>query len=150
MQEAEPRADGNRDVAPGEAIAPGNYCGLRVRVCGDRAGLEWDQEKPEYLRFNRINEPDRTLWRGRGGGMLAEAERFVRLPRGHPEGVHDVWANLYAELAVAVAARRAGETLPDDLLAYPDVMDGLAGVRFVEAAITSNAGGGSWQSLTPD
>jgi predicted dehydrogenase len=79
------------------------------------------------------------LGRGYGGGMLEPAVRFVRMPRGHPEALTDAWANLYTEFAVAIDARRSGTTLPEGLLAYPTVVDGAKGVKFVEAAIQSNA-----------
>ncbi|MFC6490264.1 Gfo/Idh/MocA family protein, partial [Nitratireductor sp. GCM10026969] len=62
--------------------APGNYCGLRLRVYGHKGGLEWDQEKPEYLRYTPLNEPERMIVRGHGAGVLPAAERMVLLPRG--------------------------------------------------------------------
>jgi predicted dehydrogenase len=73
--------------------------------------------------------------------MLEPAIRFVRMPRGHPEALTDAWANLYTEAAVAIDARRSGQTLPEGLLAYPNVTDGAKGVKFIEAAIQSNASG---------
>jgi predicted dehydrogenase len=127
--------------------AVGNYCGLRLRVYGTEGGLEWDQEIPEYLHFNRLNEPARTISRGMGGGMLPGAERFVHLPRGHPEALTDAWANLYSEFAIAVAARRAGEALPKGLLSFADVNEGLRGIAFVEAAIASDRADGIWVDL---
>lgn len=74
-------------------------------------------------------------------GIRPAAARMARMPRGHPEALTDAWANLYTEAAIAVAARRNGETLPPDLLAFPTLADGLAGMRFIEAAIRSHAEG---------
>lgn len=122
----------------------GTYCGLRLRVSGTEAGLEWNQENPEYLRYSRLNEPTQLLARGYGAGMEPEAERFVRMPRGHPEALTDAWANLYTEMAIAIEARRGGRSLPDDLLAYPTVEDGAKGIRFVNAAAKSNSSG-TWE-----
>ena len=127
--------------------APGNYCGLRFRIYGSKGGLEWDQEVPEYLRFNPISQPGEVISRGKGGGMLPGASRFVHLPRGHPEALTDAWANLYAEFAVAISARRAGETVPAGMLSFADVTAGLRGVAFVEAAIASHEAGGTWTDL---
>jgi predicted dehydrogenase len=124
--------------------AAGTQCGLRLRVFGDLAGIEWEQENPEYLRYNRVDEPSQTISRGFGAGMGIAASRLVRMPRGHPEALTDAWANLYTEFAIAVEARRAGETVPEGLLAYPTVMDGALGVKFVQAAVASNAAGGTW------
>jgi predicted dehydrogenase len=121
--------------------AAGTQCGLRLRVFGTQAGLEWNQEEPEFLRFTPLDSPTQIIGRGYGAGMLPGAVRFVRMPRGHPEALTDAWANLYTELAVAIDARRSSVALPGDLLAYPTVVDGAKGVKFVEAAIRSNATG---------
>lgn len=124
--------------------AAGAQCGLRIRVFGETAGLEWDQENPEYLRFNPVGQPAQIISRGFGSGMGVEASRFVRMPRGHPEALTDAWANLYTEFAIAVAARREGRTLAPGLLRHADVVDGAKGVCFVEAAAASAASGGAW------
>jgi predicted dehydrogenase len=124
--------------------AAGTQCGLRLRVFGENAGLQWDQENPEFLHFNAVGEPAQVLSRGLGAGMGIEASRFVRMPRGHPEALTDAWGNLYTEFAVAIEARRAGTTLPDGLLRFPTVLDGARGVRFIEAAVASAAAGGAW------
>jgi predicted dehydrogenase len=121
--------------------AAGTQCGLRLRVFGALAGLEWNQENPEFLSFTPLDSPTQIIGRGYGAGMLPAAVRFVRMPRGHPEALTDAWANLYTELAVAIDARRVGRTLPEGLLAYPTVVDGARGVKFVEAAVRSNATG---------
>jgi predicted dehydrogenase len=127
--------------------APGNYAGLRLRLFGEKGGLEWDQEFPEQLRYTPLGEPQRIIQRGRGSGMLPEAERLVHLPRGHGEALTDAWANLYAELGFVIAARRSGVTLPGGLVRYTDANEGAAGVRFIEACADSNEAGGSWVSL---
>jgi predicted dehydrogenase len=119
--------------------AAGTQCGLKLRVFGTLGGLEWEQENPEFLRYTPLDSPTQVFGRGYGGGMLEPAVRFVRMPRGHPEALTDAWANLYTEFAVAIDARRSGATLPEGLLAYPTVVDGAKGVKFVEAAIQSNA-----------
>ena len=121
--------------------AAGTQCGLRLRVFGTLAGLEWNQENPEFLSFTPLDSPTQIIGRGYGAGMLPAAARFVRMPRGHPEALTDAWANLYTELAVAIDARRSGKPLPEGLLAYPTVVDGAKGVKFVDAAVRSNATG---------
>lgn len=121
--------------------AAGTQCGLRLRVFGTLAGLEWNQENPEFLRFTPLDSPTQIIGRGYGAGMLEPAVRLVRMPRGHPEALSDAWANLYLEAAVAIDARRSGRSLPEGLLGFPDVVDGARGVKFVEAAVQSNAAG---------
>lgn len=125
-------------------VAPGAHCGLRIRVFGDKASLEWNQEEPELLHVRRFGEPARVLTRGEGAGIGTHAARFVHMPRGHPEALSDAWGNLYEEFAIAIEARRLGRTLPEGLLAYPTVVDGALGVKFIEAALASSQSGGAW------
>ena len=127
--------------------APGNHCGLRFRVYGDRGGLQWDQEHPERLKYTPLDEPEQTIVRGQGAGMAAASERMTLLPRGHGEALPDAWGHLYTEIALAVEARRSGETLPDGLLQLPDIHTGIRGVRFVNAAADSHEAGGAWVDL---
>lgn len=122
--------------------APGNACGLRLRVYGETGGLEWNQEFPEIVQHAKIDEPTRTIMRGHGKGMLPEAEQMIRLPRGHGEGVSDAWCNLYTEMAIGLQAHRSGET--SDVL-VPDIIEGVRGVLFVDAAAESAEQDGAWQ-----
>jgi predicted dehydrogenase len=131
-------------------VAPGNSCGLRLRVYGARAGLEWDQENPEALKFDVFGEPTRILSRGVGAGIGPAAIRLTRTPRGHPEGWIEAWANLYLEFAVAIDARRNGREVPGERLDYPTVEDGARGMQFIEAVVMSSRAGGSWVDLASD
>lgn len=131
-------------------VAPGNACGLRLRVYGEKAGLEWDQENPEYLRYDIFGEPPRILSRGVGAGARPAAIRLTRTPRGHPEGWIEAWANLYAEFSAAIDARRRGRMLPPGTVDYPTVADGARGVQFIDAVVRSSAAGGAFVELTED
>lgn len=128
-------------------VAPGNACGLRLRLYGERGGLEWDQEHPEVLRLAPLGEPVRVLTRGVGAGLMPEALRLVRTPRGHPEGRLEAWANFYGEVAVAIEARRQGRALPPGLVAFATVEDGARGVAFIEAVHRSHRAGGAWTGM---
>jgi len=124
--------------------AAGTDCNIRLRVFGEKAGLEWNHEFPDYLHFNRLNEPKQVIVRGEGAGMSAAASRFNRVPRGNPQGWIDAWAGLYAEFAIAIEARREGRNVPAGLVAYPTVEDGARGIKFLEAALESHRAGGAW------
>jgi len=127
--------------------APGNRGGLRLRIFGSLGGLEWDMEACDTLKLNIFGQPDQTLTRGHGHGLSPQTERFVRTGRGFPEGLIEAWANLYTEFALAVCARRDGVAPPNEWLGYPRIADGVNGVRFIEAAVRSNANGGAWVSI---
>jgi predicted dehydrogenase len=127
-------------------VAPGNACGLRLRLYGERAGLEWHEENPELLKFDVFGEPTRLIRRGVGAGVGLAATRLTRTPRGHPEGWLEAWANLYTEFAVAIDARRQGRPVKAGLVDYPTVEDGVRGMAFIEAVVKSLERGG-WVEL---
>ena len=126
-------------------VAPGNENSLRIRVFGDMGGLEWAQEEPNKLWFSRFGEPKQLLTRN-GAGALPEARRVCRVPGGHPEGYLEAFANIYAEAAQAIRARQAGLPVPDGVT-YPTLSDGLAGMRFVAACVTSARRNAGWVAL---
>jgi len=64
-------------------VAPGNENNLRLRVYGEKAGIEWQQENPNELTFTPLGEPRRTIRRGSAGTGRAAAHA-TRIPSGHP------------------------------------------------------------------
>ena len=136
-------AGGARGVLLMTQAAAGAEHGLRIRVHGEKGGLEWRQEQPNCLRFSPLDKPAQIFTR-RGPGLHAAAERGTRSGIGHPEGYHEAFANLYSEAAEAIAARRSGQGAGRDTLPFPTVEDGARGMRFVEAVVASGRGGSAW------
>ena len=138
---------GARGVLAASQVAVGNLNSLSLKVFGSRAGLEWNGETPELLRFTRHGEATQLLQRG-GPANSAEARRGSRMPGGHPEGYIEGFANLYRDAAELIVARRDGRAPdPAAVAATPHALDGALGVAFVEAAVTSNRNGGAWTSM---
>ncbi len=138
-------ADGAKGVLWSSQVATGNENGLRLRVYGEKAGLEWAQEDPNYLWHTPLGQPRRRITRG-GPGAAASAGRLTRIPPGHPEGYLEGFANIYGEAAEAILARREGRAIPEDVL-FPTIADGVRGVAFVDACVRSSARGGVWVKL---
>lgn len=116
---------------------------LRLRVSGTKGTIEWMQESPTQLSFKPLGAPA-EIRTPNGPGTLPLARRSSRIVAGHPEGFHEGFANLYSDAAEAIAARRAGVD-PDPLaLSFPSASDGVAGLAFVEAVITSSRSDGAW------
>lgn len=139
--------NGARGVLWVTQAAAGVENGLRFRVSGTRGSLEWKQELPTRLVFKPVDGPAQ-LRTPNGPGTLPLAARSTRIAPGHPEGFHEAFANIYADAAEAIAARRAGVT-PDPLALYfPNARDGMLGVGFVEASLASSAAGGAWTSCS--
>jgi len=124
--------------------APGNFVGLRLRVFGDKGGLQWDQENPDYLPVSRLGEPMQLYRRGFGCPIYPQAERLTRIAKGNTEGWLEAWANLYLEFSVSVAARRDSRELAPGLVQHPTVYDGARGMMFVDAVLRSHLHDGSW------
>lgn len=129
--------------------ATGQEHGLRLRVFGETASLEWRHEDPQHLAMRYLDGSTRILAQG-GVGLCDEARRATRVGLGHPEGYLESFANLYTDVADALLRRRRGEPLERDELGYPTVRDGVIGVRFVEAVAASHASGGHWTDATID
>src|SRR6266545_3383616 len=138
--------NGARGMLWGSQVAPGNENGLRLRVYGDKGGLEWSQEHPNQLRFAPVGQPPRVLSRG-GPNLGPAASRATRIPSGHPEGYLEAFANLYRDLAEQIRARRTTRAPDRAALLAPTVEDGAHGVKFIHAAVESSAKNGAWVDL---
>jgi len=116
---------------------------LRIRVSGTKGSLEWMQEVPQALTFKPLNGPSENRT-SNGPGTLPLAAHSVRLVAGHPGGFLESFANVYADAAEAVAARRSGNKANPLALHFPNSWDGLLGVRFVHGVIESSQADGKW------
>ena len=137
-------AGGARGQLWASQVAIGVANGLRLRIYGEKAALEWAQEEPDLLRFTRLGEAPHLLRRG-GPGLSTAAQAASRLPAGHPEGYLEGFAQIYADAAELIGARSAGAAASTSLL--PGVDDGVDGLRFIEAAVASAAADGAWTRL---
>ena len=124
-------------------VASGKENGLQIRIYGDKGGLQWAQEDPNYLHFSLLGHAKKILTRaGPGTGSLANVA--ARIPSGHPEGFIEGFANIYRETADLIDAYREKKSITSLI---PTVDDGLRGMRFIDKAVASNQAGSIWQSL---
>ncbi len=138
--------NGARGMLWASQVAPGNENALRIRVYGEKGGLEWAQEDPNYLWYTPLNESKRLITRN-GPGAGDAAARVSRIPPGHPEGYLEGFANIYSEAAEAIIAKRNGSDV-DSAVLYPTITDGLLGVEFVDACVRSSAKDAAWVKLS--
>lgn len=136
-------ASGARGMLWCSQVAPGNENNLKIRIYGDKGGLEWHQENPNYLHVTPFGEPKRIITRG-GAGMSESVASATRIPPGHPEGYLEGFANLYKDAADVIRARQAGKEVAS---LVPGISDGLAGVQFVDACVRSSARNAAWVKL---
>lgn len=127
-------------------VATGMVNGLKLRVFGDKGGIEWMQETPETLLFTPIGEQQRILRRG-GAGVSASATHATRIPGGHPEGYLEGFAQIYSDAAELVRAWQDKREPTAFAKLAPGIADGVRGVRFIEAAVASSGNNGAWTKV---
>jgi predicted dehydrogenase len=138
-------ANGARGSLWASQVAIGNENNLRIRVYGTKGGIAWSQENPNYLHVSPIGKPTYTITRS-GAGSGPEAGRVSRIPPGHPEGYLEGFANIYTEVAQAIHAARKGKKA-DKAVMFPTVDDGVKGLAFIEAAVSSSQKNGKWTKV---
>jgi predicted dehydrogenase len=136
---------GVRGMLWSSQVAPGNENALKLRIYGEKGGLEWHQEEPNTLWFSPFGKPPQKITRG-GAGAGEAAGRATRIPPGHPEGYLEGFATIYSEAAEAITAAKSGAKVPSEVV-YPTVQDGLIGVAFVDACVRSSGRNGAWVRL---
>jgi predicted dehydrogenase len=136
-------SNGARGVLLASQIAVGEENGLKLRVYGERASLEWVQTDPNSLV---VRWPDRPfeVRRTGGPGVSEAATAATRLPAGHPEGFLEAFAVLYRNFAAALEARLAGRDPTSEELDFPTIDDGVRGMAFIDAVVDSSKRGGVW------
>ncbi|WP_323021542.1 Gfo/Idh/MocA family oxidoreductase [Pararhodobacter sp.] len=139
-------AEGARGMLWCSQVAPGHENGLRLRVYGEKGGLEWSQEEPNVLWFTPQGQPKQQIQRG-GAGIWPEAAAVSRIPSGHPEGYLEAFATLYASAADAIRAVEGGTSREDAMGLLPGIADGMAGMNFVRACVESSRGNAAWVRL---
>ena len=118
--------------------AAGSENDIRLRVYGENGMVDWNHRDASYLRYATLNDGPRVIGRG-DASLPPEIAALGRLPRGHPEGLREAFANIYAEVAQERMHRALGEPVPR--LLYPRIEDGAHTMAFIEACVASN---GRW------
>ncbi len=93
---------GARGMLWASQVAPGNENGLQLRIYGEKAGLEWRQDNPNYMWFSELGKPKMLLTRGGAISQPPAASMNVRVPGGHPEGYLEAFATLYSQFAAVI------------------------------------------------
>ena len=124
-------------------VAIGHRHGLAIRVFGNKAGIEWHQERPNQLLFSPLGKTPQTLELD-SPELHPPAKRLLRVGAGHPEGYFEAFTNIYSDFAEVLLAKLSGKT-PDLLsLDFPTLEDGAHGVKFIEACVESAENNGCW------
>lgn len=126
-------------------VATGEENNLRIKVYGDKGGLEWKQMSPNTLVIKWADKPMEILrtatpFAGFGkGSQLAS-----RIPAGHPEGFIEAFANIYKNFALTVLSKKEGKDPDPEWLDFPNVHDGVRGMAFIETVVESAQSEQKW------
>lgn len=132
-------------------VCAGEENALKIRVYGDKGGLEWAQMSPNSLVYRPLGEAYQVLRAGAGqAGLCDEALERCRIPAGHPEGYLEAMANLYNCFAQAIrqgVSTKAHNHEPGKAPGVPGINSGLRGMAFIEAMLASGTSDVKWHSV---
>lgn len=135
--------NGARGILFCSQISAGEENNLKIRVYGEKAGLEWSQMEPNTLWVKWLNKPVEMLRTG-GAGLYPVAAAHTRIPAGHPEGYLEAFANIYRNFAYCLRAQLAGKKVKAVYQDFPTIEDGLRGMRFIEKVVSSSKSKQKW------
>ncbi len=137
--------NGAKGILYASQISVGEENNLKIRVYGEKGGIEWHQQEPNSLILNLLNKPMQILRTGDNTNLCQQAIKNTRLPGGHPEGLIEAFANIYRNFAKTVRASNAGFIL--DNQDFASVHDGLRGMQFIDAVVESASSNEKWIKL---
>jgi predicted dehydrogenase len=139
-------SNGARGVLMASQVAAGEENALKIRIYGEKGGLEWAQHDPNTLLVKWLDAPTQIL---RAGGNYGDrlskyAIHNSRTPGGHPEGYLEAFANIYRNFALTLSAKIDGTTPTPEMLDFPNTNDGLRGMAFIDNVVASGASDQKW------
>lgn len=126
--------NGATGVLMATQIAAGEENAVKIRVYGDKGGLEWAQMEPNSLIAKWSNKPMQILRVGTSMNSTVAAHN-TRTPGGHPEGYLEAFANIYRNFSLTLRARMNNEEPTAEMLDFPGVEDGIRGMQFIDTIV---------------
>jgi predicted dehydrogenase len=137
--------EGAAGVLMASQVAAGEENALKIRVYGEKGGLEWAQQEPNTLLVKWLDKPTEILRAGGGNPHLSSyATHNCRTPGGHPEGYLEAFGNLYRNFALTLTAKIDGATPAPEALDFPSVNEGIRGMAFIDMVVKSSASTEKW------
>jgi predicted dehydrogenase len=131
-------------------VAAGEENALKIRVYGEKGGIEWAQQEPNTLLVKWLDQPMQVLRAGGnyGGRLSSYAIHNARTPGGHPEGYLEAFGNIYRNFSLTLASRIDGTTPTPEMLDFPSVEDGIRGMAFIDNVVASSQSDAKWLDHT--
>ena len=126
-------------------IAAGEENNLKIKIYGEKGGLEWQQQEPNTLLVKWTDKPTQILRAGAGySGLSSFATHNCRTPGGHPEGYIEAFANIYKNFAQTLLSKIEGKEPTPEMLDFPGVEDGVRGMAFIKNVVASGKSNEKW------
>lgn len=126
--------NGARGILIATQVAAGEENAIRVRVYGEKGGIDWQQMEPNTLVVKWHGKPTEILRVGTSLGSDIAAHN-TRTPGGHPEGYLEAFANIYRNFAMTIMAKMDGKEPTAAMLDFPGVEDGIRGMLFIDTVV---------------
>ncbi|MFN2440401.1 MAG: Gfo/Idh/MocA family protein [Chitinophagaceae bacterium] len=133
-------------------IAAGEENALKIRVYGEKGGLEWAQQEPNTLLVKWLDQPMQVLRAGSNytDRLSSFATHNCRTPGGHPEGYLEAFANIYRNFALTLSARLDGKEPTKEMMDFPKVDEGIRGMAFIDTVVASNQSDKKWTDFVSE
>ena len=140
---------GASGVLMASQVAAGEENALKIRLYGEKGGVEWAQQEPNTLVVKWLDKPTQIYRAGTGYKAILSsyAIHSSRTPGGHPEGYLEAFGNLYRNFALTLAARIDGTTPSPEALDYPSVDEGVRGMAFIDNVVKSHLSEQKWTAF---
>jgi predicted dehydrogenase len=141
---------GAAGVLMASQVAAGEENALKIRVYGEKGGVEWAQQEPNTLIVKWLDQPAQILRAGANYTSVLSnyATANCRTPGGHPEGYLEAFANIYRNFALTLSARLDGQQPKPESLDFPGVEDGIRGMSFIDNVVASSKSTEKWTKHT--
>jgi predicted dehydrogenase len=138
--------NGATGVLIASQIAAGEENALKIKIYGEKGGLEWAQQEPNTLLVKWLDEPMQVLRAGSNytDRLSSFATHNCRTPGGHPEGYLEAFGNIYRNFALILSARLEGNEPTKEMMDFPGVDEGIRGMAFIDAVVASNQSDKKW------
>ena len=128
--------EGVSGVLMATQIATGEENALKIRIYGEKGGLEWAQMEPNSLILKWLKKP-MEVYRTGTSSTNSYAMSNIRISGGHPEGYLEAFANIYRNFSFHLRAKMNGEQPKAEWLDYPGIEDGIRGMQFIDSVVKS-------------
>lgn len=135
--------NGATGVLIASQVAAGEENAIRLRIYGEKGGIDWCQVDTNTLLVKWLDKPT-EIYRTGSGYVGSYAAHNTRIPAGHPEGYLEAFANIYRNFSLTLNAKLNGEIPTKEMLDFPTIAEGVRGMAFIDSVVASSKSAEKW------